>query len=56
MLLILIILCLYILALLAITLAVLAYLFREFTLQLLEHMLHSRNHPHKHTTTAWGDI
>ena len=41
------ILCLYILALLALTLATIAYILREFSVQLLEHTLHTRDHPDK---------
>ena len=48
-----IILCLYILLLLAITLATIAYLLREFANQLLEHTLHTCDHPHKHNSSGW---
>ena len=40
------ILCLYILAL-ALTLATIAYILREFSVKLLEHTLHTRDHPDK---------
>lgn len=44
---VLVLLCCYITALLAITLAALAYILREFAVKLLEHTLHSRDHPDK---------
>ena len=46
-------LCLYIVLLLAITLATITYLLREFAIQLLEHTLHTRDHPHKHDSSGW---
>ena len=36
-----------ILALLALTLATIAYILREFSVKLLEHTLHTRDHPDK---------
>ena len=42
-------LCLYIILLLA----TIAYLLREFAIQLLEHTLHTRDHPHKQDSSGW---
>lgn len=47
-------LCVYIISLLAITLATLAYILREFAVKLLEHTLHSRDHPDKYNRdSSW---
>lgn len=51
---ILVLIVIYILALLALTLAVIAYILREISNRLLDHTLHTRDHPDKYRDTGWG--
>ena len=44
---------LYCLLSLALTLAAIAYVLRDFSYRLLEHTLHTRDHPHKHDSSGW---